>query len=85
VKVAPVKQEQLTQIDSGKIYFTNKRVIFDGGRANKTIKLSALIGIEPYTDGIGLEKATGKSPVIVLDEHVELATIILSALLAQAV
>ena len=84
LNVAPVRQEELTHIDSGTVYFTNKRVIFDGSRGNKTIRLSALLGIQPYTDGIGLEKATGKSPVLALNANVELATVILSAILAQA-
>jgi hypothetical protein len=84
MNVAPVRKEELTQIDSGTVYFTNKRVIFDGTRANKTIRLSALLGVQPYTDGIGLEKATGKSPVLALSGNVELATVVLSAVLAQA-
>jgi hypothetical protein len=84
MKVAPVKHEELTQVDSGIVYFTNKRIIFDGARGNKTIKLSALLGIEPHSDGIGIEKATGKSPVLGLSDNVELGTVVLSALLAQA-
>lgn len=84
IKVAPVRQEELTQIDSGLVYFTNKRVIFDGARGNKAIRLSALLGVQPYADGLGLEKASGKSPVLVLSGNVELATVVLSAVLAQA-
>jgi hypothetical protein len=82
VKVAPVKREELTLIDSGRIYFTNKRIIFDGEKGNKTIRLSALLGIEPYADAIGLEKTSGKNPVIQLGGNIELATVVLSALLA---
>jgi hypothetical protein len=84
IKVTPIKQEELTRIDSGMVYFTNKRIIFDGQRGNKAIRLTALIGIEPYSDGIGLEKATGKSPILVMHEHVELASVVLSALLVQS-
>ena len=78
-----MRRDYLAQIDQGTIYFTNNRIIFDGNSANKTIRLSALIGFEPYSDGVKLEKATGKSPTIVLAGNAELAAMILSALLAR--
>jgi hypothetical protein len=84
VKVAPVKKDELMLIDSGHIYFTNKRIIFDGSKGNKTVRLTALLSVEPYEDGIGLEKETGKSPVIRIGGNVALATIVLSTLLAKS-
>jgi hypothetical protein len=84
MKVDPIRRDYLTQIGQGTIYFTNKRIIFDGSSENKTIRLSALIGFEPYSDGVKLEKATGRSPTIILAGNAELAAMILSEILARA-
>lgn len=80
----PVKKDVLTLLDSGTVYLTNRRVIFDGEKANKTIKVSNLIGFEPYSDAIALEKATGKNPVIMLQGNAELAALVLAEVLARA-
>lgn len=82
-----VTQTELTQLDAGRAYITNKRIIFDGNVANKTIRLSALIGFELFSDGIKLEKSAGKSPYLLLGvsaEGMERAGVILSELLARA-
>jgi hypothetical protein len=67
---------------TGQVYFTNKRVILDGGSRNFSVRLSALIGIEVYSDGLKLSKATGRSPWLFV-EDAERAAVILSALLAH--
>lgn len=79
-----VTRDELTHIDDGTLYITNKRIIFDGQRKNSTIRHSALLGLEMYRDGIVLEKATGKSPHLILTGDVELAAVILSSALAAA-
>lgn len=77
-------RDELTHIDDGTLYITNKRVIFDGRRKNSTIRHSALLGLEMFRDGLVLEKASGKSPHLILDGDVELAAVILSSALATA-
>lgn len=79
-----VKQDVLTHLDSGDVYITNKRVLFDGQKKNTTIRLGNLIGFQVYADGIELEKGTGKSPVLLLDGDVELAAVVLGAVLARS-
>lgn len=83
IKATSYPQLELTNIDTGTVYITNKRVIFDGGSVNKTVTLSSLLGIEVFSDGIGLEKANGRNPVIGLAGNIEHAAIVLSALLAK--
>jgi hypothetical protein len=73
----------LTEIDAGTLYITNKRVYFDGARWNSSIRLSCLIAFEPYSDGLMLEKSAGRNPYLILDGDVELAAVLLSALLRQ--
>lgn len=82
IRATRVRQDVLTPLADGKVYITSKRVILDGDRRNFAIGLSALIGIEVYSDGIKLEKATGRSPVLLMVDP-ERAAVILSALLAR--
>lgn len=79
-----VTRDELTFIDDGTLYITNKRVIFDGQKKNSAIRYSALIGMQMYADGIALEKATGKSPHLMLDGDVEHAAVTLSTMLAES-
>ena len=83
--VAPtvIRSEALTPIDDGDLYLTNKRVIFNGTRRNSTIRLSNLISFQVFSDGLALEKGTGRSPHFALAGDAELAATILSTLLAQ--
>ena len=79
-----ITSEDLTEIDGGMLYITNKRVLFDGTRKNSTLRLSSLIGFEPYSDGLVLEKGTGRSPHLILSSDAEIAAVILARVLAEA-
>jgi hypothetical protein len=59
-------EDVLTPIDSGTLYLTNKRLIFDGIAKNQCIRLSKILDIIRYKDGIGIEKDAGKSPVLII-------------------
>jgi hypothetical protein len=65
------------------VTFTNKRVTFEGGKKNTSIRPSALLGFEGFADGLKLEKATGKHPYLRLGADPEVAGAILGALLAH--
>jgi hypothetical protein len=58
------RQDVMQLIDSGTLYLTNKRLIFMGGRGNKVISLSKVLDFEAYTDGIKIQKESGKDPMI---------------------
>ena len=79
-----VTRQELTPIDSGPFYVTSKRVIFDGVHKNSAIRYSSLIGVTPYSDGIKLEKSSGRSPYLLFDGDVEMVTVILTAAMASA-
>jgi hypothetical protein len=81
---AVVRSEELTQIDEGDLYFTSKRVLFNGARRNTTIRLSNLIGFQVFADGLALEKSSGRSPYFLFAQDTELAATVLSVLLANA-
>ena len=79
-----VTQDQITVIDAGMFYITNKRAIFVGAKKNAAIRLNTLLGIEVFNDGIQLEKPTGRSPYLLFDGDIELAAAILTALLSES-
>lgn len=76
-----VTNEGLTEIDQGIIYITNKRVLFDGVRRNTSIRMSNIIAFTPYSDGIMIEKSSGRSPVLVLKGDAEFAAVLLGKLI----
>lgn len=79
-----VTTEGLTEIDSGTLYVTSKRVLFDGLARNATIRLRSVISFQVFSDGLALEKGTGRTPYLLFAGDVELAAVILSRLLASA-
>lgn len=62
--IAPSRhtEEYMKRIDSGYAYFTNKRIVFVGKSANRTIPLSKILFITPFANGIEIGKDTGKKP-----------------------
>lgn len=79
-----ITTEGLTTLDTGDLYITNKRVIFDGTRRNLSLKLNTLLSFEAFSDGLALEKPSGKSPHFIVDGDAELANVILGAVLARS-
>lgn len=62
--IAPSRntEEYMKLIDSGDVYFTNKRIVFVGNSTNKTIPLPKILYITPFSDGVEIGKDTGKKP-----------------------
>jgi hypothetical protein len=82
--VQMVKSEELIMIDSGKIYLTNKRLIFVGSKKTSNIKLSKILSINPYADALEIVKDTGKLPTITLEkDKAEIFYLILSRLIDE--
>ena len=72
IGVQRITSEQLLLIDSGQLYITNKRIIFVGNKKNTNIQLSKILSVNPYTDGVGIEKETGKSPIIRVSNNADI-------------
>ena len=75
--------QELTQIDTGTIYITNKRLIFMGTKKNTTISFDSILDINPYSDGMGVQKASGKSPNIKISNDPDYAIAILMRLMRR--
>ncbi|MGQ2376314.1 SHOCT domain-containing protein [Companilactobacillus zhachilii] len=55
--------DEWTQINSGKTILTNKRIIMLG-KDTKQVTLSSIINIKPYSDGVELNRSSGKDVVL---------------------
>lgn len=50
----------MTPLDTGTLYLTNKRLLFNGLKRSASINLSKIIDFKLYSDAIAIEKETGK-------------------------
>jgi hypothetical protein len=75
-------EDVLTLIDDGRLFITNKRILFAGGKQNRTIKYNQIIDITPYSDGVEISKDAGRSPTFA---PVGVDIEILVAILARAI
>lgn len=83
VGVQPVSEDVLQMIDSGKLYLTNKRVIFMGARGNKTININKILDFLPYKNGVDLQKDSGKSPFLEFEDNIDVFSLILVRLMNE--
>ena len=83
VAVQRVTSDQIQVIDSGTVYLTNKRVIFLGNKKNSNIRLDKILSIVPYSDGVELEKDTGKSPILRMTSSADIFAMMISRLINE--
>jgi hypothetical protein len=76
-----VTNEEWKLIDSGRVYLTNKRLIFMGSKKNSNIRLDKILSFTPYSDGIEINKETGRSPLLSFKDNVDIFGLLLSRLL----
>ncbi len=81
--VQRVSEDIWQTIDSGQIYLTNKRLIFMGGKGNKTIVLNKILDIKPFSNGVDIQKESGKSPFLEFNDNVDLFSMILVRLMNE--
>ncbi|WP_162903072.1 hypothetical protein [Taibaiella koreensis] len=71
----------LKHIDRGSVYLTDKRVFFTGAGKNAQVRFEKITGLQPYADGLRVEKETGKHIVIQLPQHADICCLTLERLL----
>lgn len=52
--------DETQKIDSGSVYVTNQRIIFNGDKGVKQFKLDKVVDINLYDDSVYIKKETGK-------------------------
>jgi len=77
----PSSSDHYALIDIGKLFLTNKRIIFMGMKKNTNIRLEKILSIEPQLDGIEIDKESGKSPRLLLSDNADVFCILLERLL----
>ncbi|PIO48174.1 MAG: hypothetical protein CMR00_06115 [[Chlorobium] sp. 445] len=84
--IAPqrITSEELTYIDSGNLYLTDKRVIFMGSKRNFTIRMAQILAFTPYSDGIEIEKDAGRNPILKINNDNDICCLMFSRLLREA-
>jgi hypothetical protein len=82
VQVRPMTREVTQQTDTGTLYFTSERIVFDGKRGNRTYPWSTLLGVTPYTDGLQLERSDGPNAIFRVDDP-EYLTVLVTSRLAK--
>ena len=81
--VKRITTDEMKELDMGVLYVTNQRLIFDGLVKNNTWTYKSILAIEPYEDGIRVEKEKGKSPVFQMLVPEEKLTIILGRIFSE--
>jgi hypothetical protein len=83
VNVQRISEDVWQTIDTGKIYLTNKRLIFMGTKGNKIIAINKILDIEPFRNGIDIQKESGKSPFLEFSNNVDIFSMILVRLMDE--
>jgi hypothetical protein len=73
----------LKYIDKGSIYLTNKRIIFIGSTKNLNVRFEKILRLTPKSDGVEVDKETGKVAVIQLPDRVDEFCLILERLIRE--
>ncbi len=84
VSAQRITSDELRHIDSGTLYITNKRMIFDGSKKNTNILWKKVLSITPYSDGVGIEKDSGRSPVLRVHSNADILALLIGRMLQDA-
>jgi hypothetical protein len=77
VGVQRVSEDVMKPIDTGTFYLTTKRIVFMGEKGNKTIQLNKILDFEVFSNGVQIEKETGRSPFLEFSTGSELFALLL--------
>lgn len=55
-----------------------------GSKGNKTINLNKILNIDPYSNGIEIQKETGKNPFLEFKNNVDVFSMIISRLINES-
>jgi hypothetical protein len=73
----------VTQLDSGTLYITSKRLLFDVPK-NTTIALSKIVHFTVFSDGLRIEKDTGRDQYFVGEGDLEVVGAVLERVITAS-
>jgi hypothetical protein len=83
VSVQRVSRDVMTQLDSGALYVTSKRLLFDGAAKNTSIALSKIVKFTAFSDGLRIEKDAGRDQYFVGEGDFEVLGAVFDHLLSN--
>lgn len=84
VQVQRVSEDVMKLIDTGTIYLTNKRLVFMGAKKNSTTRLNKILDFTPYSNGVEIQKDSGKSPFLGMTSDIDLFALTLDRCLRDS-
>lgn len=78
-----VTEDRLKLLDSGVLYITNKRVLFDGSKKTTSINLNKILNYKLYQDALVIEKDSGKDQIFEFSSDSEILGAVLEYVLAE--
>lgn len=81
--VKAVKEDVWKHLDSGKLFVTNKRILFMGDSRNKMIRLNRILDFDAYANGVEIQKDRGRTPFLEFDSQVDIFCMILGRVLSD--
>lgn len=84
VAFSPVTETYHADLGTGRLYITSKRLLFDGSLRNIAIPLSKILDYSIYSDGLVIEKDTGKDQFFKCSGDLELVAAILGGAITAA-
>lgn len=79
ISVNRVTSEELRQIDSGTLYITNKRLLFNGAAKNLSVPFKKIVQFTVYKDSLQIEKESGRDQYFIGSDDIELIGAILES------
>lgn len=83
IRTQRITENILEEMDSGTLYFTNMRLLFDGSRRTAEIYLQNIIGATFYADGMVVERNSGKDQTFLFDGDIEALQLIFDTLMTN--
>jgi hypothetical protein len=83
VRYRSTSTDELTLIDQGSLYLTDKRIIFDGGKKMSTIQLTKILKSTPHSDGVTLGKDSGKDVTLRLPDRADIFGLMFERILRE--
>jgi len=75
--------DELAEVDTGTLYLTSQRVIFQGADNSFAQALEQLKSVDVFADGIAFERDADRHPHLVLEDQAEAAAVLLTSLLRE--
>jgi len=73
--------QELDTIDSGRIYLTNRRILFSGASRHRSIPIDRIRDFVPMENGVQIHRKSGKHPFLQFELGVDVFGLILARIL----